>query len=372
MIDGLRAAGITNFRAYIVANPHFVDKCLASIRVNRVNGALLNMMGYRDHEELVAKPPTENAVDSRRVMTQQLEAMFDERHHFMTTATLLGKDNRRVTVAVGVNASADWAVSLSTHIDITERLQADEMVMEARGELARVNRALTIGALSSSLAHELNQPLLALGMSAQAAKRWLARTPPDIAQAEATLEKVTYNAERMDAIIRNTRLKLVRGASPLVSIELTDVLAETAMLLEHDVETKRVRLIVAPSPRTFYVKAVRIELQQVLTNIVLNAAEAMQHVRDNRIIRISIEPQGSTVAIVIADNGPGIAKEHLSHIFEPFFTTKAGGMGMGLQICRNIVDGFNGALKAENGPQGGAIFRIELPLAATDEMLTTD
>jgi hypothetical protein len=114
MIDEAKANGATSFERLAASNPEFIDRCLAAVKVNRVNDALLNMMGYADHAELVAKPPTENAVDSRRVMQEQLHAMFDGRHHFASTATLIGKDNRKVTVAVGINVPDDWSVSLST------------------------------------------------------------------------------------------------------------------------------------------------------------------------------------------------------------------------------------------------------------------
>lgn len=368
MIDNAKANGATNFARLAAENPDFIDACIAAVKVNRVNDALLHMMGYADHDELVAKPPSENAVDSRRVMQQQLEAMFYGRNHFATTATLLGKDDRKVTVAVGVNVSEDWSISLSTHIDITDQLQAREQATAAREDLARASQALTIGAVSTSLAHELNQPLLALTMAAQTAKRWLAKSPPQIEEAQVALDRVNSNAERMNLIIKNTRSRLLKGHRDPTAIDLRDLLTETSQLLETALAGRNVSLRLSIPDNAAEVFADRTELQQVFTNLIVNAADAMADMEGKRSIEILARRSPDEQSVIeVRDNGPGINEGGLEQIFQPFFTTKSGGMGMGLQISRSIVEAFGGTLLAKNNEEKGASFILTLPTSDPKE-----
>lgn len=369
MIEQAKANGATSFSRLAAENPDFIDSCIAAVKVNRVNDALLHMMGYADHAELVAKPPSQNAVDSRRVMQQQLEAMFEGRHHFTTTATLLGKDDREVTVAVGVNVSADWSLSLSTHIDITGQLQAREAAAAAREDLARASRALTIGAVSTSLAHELNQPLLALNMAAKTAKRWLSKAPPQIEEAHLALDRVSSNTERMNSIIKNTRERLVKGRREPVRLDLRDLLTETGQLLELELAGRNVSLRLSIPDNAAEIFADRIELQQVFTNLIINAADAMANLKRSKTIEIVARRSKANESLVeVRDNGSGISQENIHQIFQPFFSTKSGGMGMGLQISRSIVEGFGGTLSAKNNDSGGATFTLTLPAGEPSEL----
>jgi len=363
MIDKAKANGATSFERLAAENPEFIDRCLAAVKVNRVNDALLNMMGYVDHAELVAKPPTENAVDSRRVMQEQLHAMFDGRHHFASTATLIGKDNRKVTVAVGVNVPDDWSVSLSTHIDITEQLRDREAILSAREDLARASRALAVGAISTTLSHELNQPLLAIGLGTKSAERWLERTPPRLEEVARSLEGIRLNADRMSAIIRNTRDKLVKGAKEPRRVDLRQLLTETSYVLEDDLAARHSRMQLSLDDDAIEVMADRTDIQQVFINLITNAAEAMAQVECERIVTItSRRSTEQRLTIEVSDNGPGISDENLKLVFQPFFSTKSGGMGMGLQICRSIIESFGGTLNVRNNQGRGATFIISLPL----------
>lgn len=367
MIDEAKANGATDFQRLATEDPEFIDRCLAAIKVNRVNDALLHMMGYADHAELVAKPPTENAVDARRVMQEQLHAMFDGRHHFAATATLLGKDNRKVTVAVGVNVPNDWSVSLSTHIDITEQLRAREAIASAREDLGRASRAVAIGAVSTTLSHELNQPLLAISLDTRSAKRWLEKAPPQLEHAREALGRVSANADRMNAIITNTREKLVKGSKEFAKVDLRQLLTETSYLLEGDLAARRARLQLAFHDDVVEVFGDRIDIQQLFINLIVNAADAMATIECERIVTISSRMTAADILIVdVSDNGPGIAEENLKLVFEPFFSTKSGGMGIGLQICRSIVEAFQGTITARNNHGRGATFSITFP--ATEDL----
>nr|WP_246450439.1 ATP-binding protein [Rhizobium wenxiniae] len=289
--------------------------------------------------------------------------MFDGRHHFASTATLIGKDNRKVTVAVGVNVPDDWSVSLSTHIDITEQLRDREAILSAREDLARASRALAVGAISTTLSHELNQPLLAIGLGTKSAERWLERTPPRLEEVARSLEGIRLNADRMSAIIRNTRDKLVKGAKELSRVDLRQLLTETSYVLEGDLAARRSRMQLSLDDDAIEVMADRTDIQQVFINLITNAADAMAQVECERIVTIaSHRSTEQRLTIEVSDNGPGISDENLKLVFQPFFSTKSGGMGMGLQICRSIIESFGGTLNVRNNQGRGATFIISLPL----------
>lgn len=362
ILDEAKAAGAKDFRTLAAEHPEIIDRCIASITVTTVNDALLAMMGYDDHDDLVRKPPTENAENARKVMTQQLEAMFEGRRHFTTATVLVGKNGRRVPVAIGVNVPADWSASLSTHIDITEQQRAHEIILSARDDLARANRAVTVGALSTSLAHELNQPILAIGLDAETSKRWLSRSPPEIDEALLAIGRVAQSAARVKAIMRRTREKLVKGSRMLEEVDVAELASETATLLERDLRNRRATLQIEPSNERLVVSADRVEIQQVLINLIVNAADAMLATDGERLVRVTMaRVSGNAVAVTVEDHGPGVPEDRLNVIFEPFFSTKPGGMGMGLQICQSIITDFGGKLTVINRATGGASFSFTVP-----------
>jgi len=362
MIDHAKASGATSFSTLIEDDPGFLDACIATIKTRQVNDALLQMMGYEDCAEHAANLPFQDASDTRRVFRQQLEAMFDERHHFATTATLVGKGGRKIAVAVGINASEDWSVSFSTHIDITSEQRARELAAAARDNLARASRALTVGAVSTSLAHELNQPLLAVNMAAKTAKRWLSKSPPQMEDANLAIDRVTSNTERMNFIIQKTRDRLVKGHREPASVDLRELLGETNELLDAELAGNNINLRLNIEDDAAAVFADRIDLQQVFTNLIINAADAMSDLRGRKSIQITARRIADESVIEVQDNGPGIDSEALQHIFQPFFSTKSGGMGVGLQISRAIVEGYGGTLVAKNNELGGASFYVALPV----------
>jgi C4-dicarboxylate-specific signal transduction histidine kinase len=257
----------------------------------------------------------------------------------------------------------DWSVSLSTHIDITEQLRDREAILSAREDLARASRALAVGAISTTLSHELNQPLLAIGLGTKSAERWLERTPPRLEEVARSLEGIRLKADRMSAIIRNTRDKLVKGAKELSRVDLRQLLTETSYVLEGDLAARHSRMQLSLDDDAIEVMADRTDIQQVFINLITNAADAMAQVECERIVTItSRRSTEQRLTIEVSDNGPGISDENLKLVFQPFFSTKSGGMGMGLQICRSIIESFGGTLNVRNNQGRGATFVISLPL----------
>lgn len=308
--------------------------------------------------------PTDNAEDAVRIMTLQLEALFEGRRHFTGTATLVGKDDRRVPIIVGVNVDPEWRSSLSTMVDISEQKNAHDMMIAAREELARANRIATVGALSVSLAHEINQPLLALSVDIRTCMRWLAKDPPAVDEAVRIVDRLARNADRATDIVRTTRERLTKGRRTSAPLDLCALIEETKVLLERDLSSRQAQVEVNCPAGLPAVMADRIEVQQVLINLLINAGDAMTavpaHQRRMDIV-VSVPDHGEEVVVAVRDHGPGVAPEDAKRIFEPFFTTKATGIGMGLQICRSIIEAFGGSLTYQPADGGGALFRFSLP-----------
>lgn len=366
LLDQARAEGATDFARLRRERPELIAECVASIRTVAVNDALIQLLGYASQQELVEKPPTANAADSERVLTLQLEAIFEGRPHVSGTTTLVGKGNIEVPVAFGCNYLDDWTRVLSTHIDLTEQHAAHERMLSAQADLARANRAVTIGALSASLAHELNQPILALSLDLQSAQRWLKGDPPHVQRALAALERLSANAERVTGIMHRTRAQLTRGQRQAAHVDILQLTAETRTLIDRDLAGRGMHLTIVSELERPVVSADRVELQQVLMNLIMNAAEAVSGMAGRRqgSVTVRIMADGADrIATEVADDGPGIPETHLPAVFDMLFTTKPGGIGMGLQICRTLIEGFGGTIEARNGDAGGAVFRFSLPMA---------
>ncbi|WP_395664280.1 ATP-binding protein [Methylocella sp.] len=363
LVDEAKRQGVSDFYDFLTHHEQRVEQCLDSIRCTAFSQAFVGMIGYASAAELQALPLESRLEGARQVRLLQLQAIFEERRQFTTTGVLIARDGRRIPVALGASIPADWSTAFFTHIDITEQVQAHEMALAAQDELARANRAATIGALSATIAHELNQPIVAVTIDAQTSLRYLDADPPKVAQAMETMGRVVKNAERVSAIVRHTREQLVRGSRPLERVDLCQISREMKALLDRELAARHTILSVKCPASAIQVLANRVELQQVFSNLIGNAVDAMAEQAGARTIDIVIGLVGEDEASVeIADSGPGVGEAEMNRIFDSFFSTKPDGIGIGLQISKAIVQSLGGRLSASNRPTGGAAFRFTLPL----------
>jgi len=232
-------------------------------------------------------------------------------------------------------------------------------------ELAHLNRTAAVGAMSASIAHELNQPLGAILSNTEAAELLLAANPLDLAQIKEILADVRQADMRAGEIIASLRGLLKRNDIERKEIELREVIANVAHLLEPEAKERNVEVSVDRVQPALFVRADLVHLQQVLLNLALNGMDAMRDgVAGRRRITFQTALVGtSTVEVAVADTGTGIPNDKLKDIFEPFFTTKPHGTGLGLSIVRTIIESYGGRIRADNKVGGGAIFRFTLPLA---------
>jgi signal transduction histidine kinase len=235
-------------------------------------------------------------------------------------------------------------------------------------ELARLNRRATVGELSASIAHEINQPLAAIVASGNAGLHWMASQPPNLDETNALLARIVSDGHRAAEIIRSLR-DMFKGTPP--SRELLDinhVIVRVLTFLQHELDGQKVTVRLELADDLPQIRAERVQLKQVILNLVLNGVEAMEQLDPHErklVIHTGLE-NGGVVAVTIRDAGPGIAPQDLQRVFEPFVTTKPGGMGMGLSICRTIIEAHGGRLSAASEPGRGAILRILLPDAEAE------
>lgn len=246
-------------------------------------------------------------------------------------------------------------------LDITERKAAEMEAAQHRGELAHLTRVNTLSELSGSLAHELNQPLAIILSNAQAAQRLLAQTPPDVAEVRDILADIVGEDRRAGEVIQRLRALLKRGETASLPVAVNEVVESVLRLAQSDLIEHRVAVESELAEGLPKVKGDRVQLQQVVLNLVLNGADAMAANEPGaRRLRIVTARQGGSVRVSVRDQGCGLPPD-AEKVFQPFYTTKPNGLGMGLALCRAIVGAHGGRLWAEPAPERGTVFHFELP-----------
>jgi PAS domain S-box-containing protein len=249
-------------------------------------------------------------------------------------------------------------------MDISERVAREEALAQAHAELAHAARVATLGELTASIAHEVNQPLAAIVTNGNAALRWLRRPVPDLGEVGEAVDRMIVEGSRAAQIIARTRRLATKGASERATIACGPMIAEAVAVVERQISGLGARLRIDLAEELPPVHADRIQLQQVLINLLVNAAQAMdEHASPRRIIEIHAATQGDTIGIEVVDTGPGFDEGQARQLFNAFYTTKTAGMGIGLSVSKTIIEAHGGTISARNRSQGGASFVISLPIA---------
>jgi PAS domain S-box-containing protein len=275
---------------------------------------------------------------------------------FLTTKSLLSDESGKPYALFGISA------------EITERKKAEADLREMQAELAHLNRVMTVGELTASIAHEINQPLAAIVWNANAALRWLALDPPNLAKARDSAELIIRDGDRASQVIARIRALLKKAPPSKTLLDVNEFVNEVVALTQREIVQHSIRLRVALADDLPRVPGDRIQLQQVLLNLIVNAVEAMITIEDRPpTLLIATDIFDNTgVRISVSDNGPGIDPQMAHHVFDAFSTTKPEGMGMGLAISRSIIEAHGGRLWTEANDEYGATFQFTLPIAASD------
>jgi len=270
--------------------------------------------------------------------------------------------------AKAVRSGAKQPIVLVACEDVTERKRAAEELHEAQTELAHAIRLTTLGEMTASIAHEVNQPLAAVVTHAEACLRWLERETPDLDEVREAVESIVKDGKRAGEVIRRVRGLAHKTATQKTPLDVNDVVREVVALVEHELLSRRVSLRMELTPALPAVLADRVQLQQVIINLMMNGIEAMQAVTDrprDLVIR-SCQDEKHEVLLSVQDRGTGISAESADRLFKAFFTTKSSGMGMGLSICRSIIEAHGGRVWAVPNVPHGAAFHFTLPVNRGD------
>jgi PAS domain S-box-containing protein len=253
---------------------------------------------------------------------------------------------------------------LATTIDITDRKRAEVASRDALSELARIARLTTMGEMTASIAHEINQPLGAIVSDGSAGLRWLKNTTPDLEEARACFRRIVNDGHRASQVIGGIRAMLEKGNHAKEPLDINKLVREVLIFAHGEIENQRIVVRTELKENLSAVLVNRIQLQQVVLNLVMNGIDAMATLGNRaRVLKLRSEQNGSScVTLMVEDAGTGIDKNIVDQIFEAFFTTKAHGIGMGLSICRSIVVAHGGRLSVSPGDSHGSVFQLELPI----------
>jgi PAS domain S-box-containing protein len=319
-------------------------------------------------EEVLGKKITD-------LLQSKISASFDEIMQIMLAKgawegeiTSTHKDGRRVTVTSRWSLSRDRngnpKMVLVTNNDITAAREAENALYRSQVELAHLTRVSTLGELAASIAHEVNQPLAAVTTNAEAGLRWLDRGEPDVGEVRSALSRISSEAQRASEVIKRIRALSRKSEPQHLPLDFGEVVEESLGLLKRELAQQNVSLQLELGAGLPAVQGDRVQLQQVIINLVMNGVQAMSRVHDaQRLMLIKLGRVADQLILEIHDSGPGIREQDIAKLFTAFFTTKEEGLGMGLSICRSIVEAHGGHIDAHNRPEGGAVLQIALPVA---------
>ena len=363
-IADLRARGVRDLKLHLARHPEDVAALRREVLITDANETALTMMGVTDKRGF---PRTlgDFMPESDGALTACIIAVAERPPLLQTQASIRTArgDALDVIVAFGLGGTDSLdrvAVSL---FDVTEQNRLARLVAENREQLAHAQQSSALGQMSATIAHEIEQPLTAIHTSLDAATRWLRRDPIDVDEVTASIQTGLQGTRRATEVIRRIKALIIGSAgTDMVSFEIDTLVQEATLLLQTDIVTSGTHLVHRLRAQVV-LQADRILLQQVMVNVLRNALQAMAEVPPSeRRIEIETAAIDRNFRLTITDSGPGWPAEVLTEAFAAFRTTKPGGMGIGLSVCRTIIEAHGGAIRLRNAAQGGATVEIMRPI----------
>lgn len=364
-LQRLRAAGITDIRRHVEDHPEFVIAMRRLVRITDMNAAAHAMVGI-EHRPNGVFHLSDFLDEADGSFADCIVAIDERRPHFQAEAIVMAQrgDPKRVIIAFGLGPEASLDRVPGSILDVSHRRALEVQILKTREELFEVQRSTALAAVSASIAHELNQPMSAIHSFANAAQRWLQRDPPDLYETSQALAGLVSGVDHARTVMHKVRSLVGEARIDLAEVELDGLILTTVALMRGEAADNDTRLsIVPPDEDGLTIVGDRILLKQVLVNLITNAIQAMPDVSPElRVVTLTLARRGDQALITVADRGHGWNTPDGTEVFQPFFTTKAGGMGLGLSICRTTVERHGGTMTLGDGEAGGAVVEIALPL----------
>jgi C4-dicarboxylate-specific signal transduction histidine kinase len=366
--DRLRAEGLTelDLDRYLKDHAELIDFADEDVRVTEANLSAASLLGCSTPAEVIGPVAfmfTVSPDTQRRIMI----ARFGGKRHYAEVMKLVTFDGRLRDVRLSITFPApreDVDIHLVSLEDVTDRLRTETQLRQLQADLTHAARISTLGELATSIAHEVNQPLAAIVTNAETSLRWLSREEPNLAKVRQLTMRIAQSAQRASDIVRRIRGMTARHAPERVPLDLNEIVDEALLFVRHEIDSRSIDLSLKLGQDIPPLLGDRVQLQQVIVNLLLNGIQAMTSGGgQKRRIELGTSTADGRVAFSMRDTGPGVAPENLDRIFDSFFTTKDDGMGIGLAICQSIITAHGGAITVSNHPEGGALFQFSLPAA---------
>lgn len=361
----LLASGVRDMQAHFAAHPDELRAIRKAVVIKDVNQFAVARSGATEKAELIGSLDR-ILPDTDQTFVQWLNAFARGDSFYRSETHLTNANGESVDTLFTAGLPTDmrgFEDILVSDLDITEYKATQARLAQAEIDVARVARVTTMGALSASIAHEVNSPLAAIIANAEATLRWLERDEPDLEEAVAGLGNVIDAAVRARAVVERTRGFLANSPANMAPHDMVRLIQEAILLVDRELRSLGVSVHIDARDGLPPVAADAVHVQQVIVNLVLNAAQAMAGREGPRDITVTAWAENDRVRVDVADHGPGIDPETMKSIFEPFYSTRPGGMGMGLAICRTCIGAHGGRLWATSSVGEGSIFHFDLPVA---------
>lgn len=364
--DAFARDGITDLEPLFEADPNLLTHLLDLLRVADANEYALTLLGAASLDDLQG-PVTPFWEKGRATVRRAFAARYAGQASFQEETRLVTRDGRIIDVLFGANyqkGEDQQRQIILSFVDIGERIKAQDTLSRVQADFAHAARISMLGELTASIAHEVNQPLGAIVANGQAGQRWLSREVPNVEQALKSTLNMVADARRASDIIGRIRAMAINRAPKRELLLVNDMISDSMVFLAHEMQARDVEASLDLAPGLPACSLDPTQIQQVLVNLCINAIQAMtQHGSPKRLLRVGTgRNEAGDICCTVEDSGLGIAPDHIEHLFDSFFTTKDTGMGMGLPICRSIIEAHGGTLAVDNQSRlGGARFTFTIP-----------
>lgn len=358
-------SGVGDFGRYLDEHPELVDYAAETVTVTDVNRRAVELFGGENALDLT-RPVGYLFLADRNALRNVMIGRFKGQAGHSELTKIRTFDGRVLDVQLSITYPIlpdDLDVTIFSIQDVTARVQMEAQLRQLQADFTHAARISTLGELTTSIAHEVNQPLAAILTNAETSLRWLARPEPNLEKVKELTTRIAAGANRANDIVQRIRGMAAKHEPEQSELDLAEVVQESMLFLQHEIESRSIRITTTVAKALPKVLGDRIQLQQVVVNLLMNSIQALEATgcTESQIFLTTECDMSGGLRCTIRDTGPGISSANIDHVFDGFFTTKEGGLGIGLGICQSIIIAHGGCISAANHPDGGAEFCFTIP-----------